>query len=134
MKRLFCLVVGIMILALCGCGQKDDREGKWDCSVVNALEDETVINFSDVEIRTDSGELCFQNRNDFLIHLYLYARYEEKPLVTESDIQPGGIFVFYQVKSDIGYTIGVHADVEEGKSIQVMVYDGDTKQEPYETE
>lgn len=134
MRKILCLMLGVIIFALCGCGKTEDNdvEGKWDCSVINALEDETTINYSDVEIRTNSDKLYFQNRNEFIIHLYLYSNHPDESFITERDIQPGGQFVFCQVSSDDTYTIGVHANIEEGESIHIMVYDADTQQEPYE--
>lgn len=127
MKRLTALMFLAAIL-LCGCGKAEEAGKKWDCSVSVVSEDVTAIAYSEAQMQTNSGQLSFQNRNAFPIHLYLYADGE---LVTESDMTSGGAFVFLQVSSGKVYTVGFHADQPVGTKITVMAYDGNMAQEPY---
>ena len=134
MRKILCVVLfALMVFALCGCSRSENVEKgkKWDCSVLNPEQEKTIIVYSDVKLQTDSGQLCFQNRNDFPVHFYLYSDDEEEPLVFEGDIPVGGVTTYEQVNSKYKYRTGFHADVPEGTDIDIMVYDGNAEMEPY---
>ena len=98
---------------------------QWDCSVSCAAEssaDSYVITYSDAEIISNTGALSFQNRNDFDIVVHLLAAGETERKI---DIPAGGVSILHQVKSDLTYTVGCHADVAENTEIVVMAYDGE---------
>ena len=98
---------------------------QWDCSVSCAAEssaDSYVITYSDAEIISNTGALSFQNRNDFDIVVHLLAAGETERKI---DIPAGGASTLYQVKNDLTYTVGCHADVDENTEIIVMAYDGE---------
>ena len=98
---------------------------QWDCSVSCAAEssaDSYIITYSDVEIVSNTGTLSFQNRNDFDIVVHLFAAGETERKI---DIPAGGVSILHQVKSNLTYTVGCHADVAENTEIVVMAYDGE---------
>lgn len=102
-----------------------EETNQWDCSVSCAAEssaDSYIITYSDVEIASNTGTLSFQNRNDFDIVVHLLAAGETERTI---DIPAGGVGILKQVKSDLTYTVGCHADVAENTEIVVMAYDGE---------
>ena len=52
--------------------------------------------------------------------------------IIESEMQPGGVFVFLRIEEGMEYTVGFHAEQPKGTPITVMAYDGNHTQEPYE--
>ena len=101
---------------------------KWDCSVTCAEEstdDSYIITYSDVEIVPSSSVLTFQNQNDFDIKVYINGNISGEEPGDSFEISAGGVFVAYQLKENTIYTLGCHADVEEGTLIKLMVYDGE---------
>ena len=130
MKRLWILLLAVLLL--CACGKVEKLEGKkWNCSVVVVEEDPSCIVYSNERLETASGSLSFQNRNTFPVHLYLYKNGFGE-LVVESEMQPGGVFVFLRIEEGVEYTVGFHAEQPKGTPITVMAYDGNHTQEPYE--
>ena len=102
-----------------------EETNQWDCSVSCAAEssaDSYIITYSDVEIVSNTGTLSFQNRNDFDIVVHLLAAGETERKI---DIPAGGVSILHQVKSNLTYTVGCHADVAENTEIVVMAYDGE---------
>ncbi len=133
MKKYFlCLWMIILILALSACSKSVDKPNveKWDCTV-NCAEksgdNSYIITYSDKEILSSSGMLSFQNPNDFDIVVHILTNGEEERTTT---VKAGGVVVLHQVKKDVIYTIGCHADVKEGTEIKLTVYDGEHS-EPY---
>ena len=100
-------------------------EEKWDCTVHCAEEsgeNSYVITYSEKEIVADTGRITFQNRNMFAITVHLIGKGKEAFV---SEIAPGGNVVFMQADPEVSYTVGIHADVEEGTELSLMVYDGE---------
>lgn len=130
-KRFICIIC-ICSMVLCGCSNlKHVKEvDKWDCTVEcakNSTPDSYIITYSNETIVTSTGILTFQNQNDFDIKVHLLAdRVGEEVL----EIGAGGVAVQYQLDKEAEYTLGIHAEVEEGTEIKVMVYDGE-RAEPF---
>ncbi len=100
-------------------------EDKWDCTVHCAEESgekSYVITYSEEEILADTGRITFQNRNMFAITVHLIGKGKE---VFVSEVAPGGKVTFMQADKEVTYTVGIHADVEEGTELNLMVYDGE---------
>ena len=100
-------------------------EDKWDCTVHCAEEsgeNSYVITYSEEEILADMGCITFQNRNMFAITVHLIGKGKEAFV---SEIAPGGNVTFMQANKEVTYTVGIHADVEEGTELNLMVYDGE---------
>ena len=98
---------------------------KWDCSVNCAQESKEnayVITYSEKSVVSSTGNLTFQNRNTFAITVHLIGKGKEAFV---SEIEPGGNVVFMQANPDMTYTVGIHADVEEGTQLSLMVYNGE---------
>lgn len=120
-------IICICSIMLCACSNlKDVKElDKWDCTVEcakNSTPDSYIITYSNEKIVPSTGVLTFQNQNDFDIKIHLLAdRIGEEVL----EIAAGGVTVQYQLDKETEYTLGIHADVEEGTEIKVMVYDGE---------
>ena len=131
-------ITGLIILMcafsilLCSCSNLKhvEKTDKWDCSVTCAqtsTPDSYIITYSDEIIVTSTGVLTIQNKNNFDIKVHLLADREEGEVL---DVGAGGITVQYQLDKDAEYTVGIHADVEEGTEIKVIVYDGE-EAEPF---
>ena len=117
--------VAILILSEHAGTTPAEEINQWDCSVSCAAEssaDSYVITYSDAEIISNTGTLSFQNRNDFDIVVHLLAAGEAERKI---DIPAGGVSILHQVKSNLTYTVGCHADVAENTEIVVMAYDGE---------
>ncbi len=100
-------------------------EDKWDCTVHCAEEsgeNSYVITYSEKEILADTGCITFQNRNMFAITVHLIGKGKE---VFVSEVAPGGNVVFMQANPAVIYTVGIHADVEEGTQLSLMAYNGE---------
>ena len=68
-----------------------------------------------------------KNRNNFDIVVHLLSEGEQERV--SDNIPVGGCHSFLGT-TDKEYTVGVHADVDEGTEIKVFVYDGE-KTDPY---
>lgn len=117
---------------VCSCSRLKHVEelDKWDCTVTCAqtsTPDSYIITYCDEKIIASTGVLTIQNRNDFDIKVYLLADREKGEVL---EIGAGGITVQYQLDKKAEYSLGIHADVEEGTEIKVMVYDGE-EAEPF---
>ena len=117
---------------VCSCSRLKHVEelDKWDCTVTCAqtsTPDSYIIIYCDEKIIASTGVLTIQNRNDFDIKVYLLADREKGEVL---EIGAGGITVQYQLDKKAEYSLGIHADVEEGTEIKVMVYDGE-EAEPF---
>ncbi len=123
-------VLACIVAAICFLTDPIDNtlqvsEDKWDCTIHCAEEsgeNSYVITYSDEEILADTGCITFQNRNVFAITVHLIGEGKE---VFVSEIAPGGNVVFMQADQEVTYTVGIHADVEEGTELSLMVYDGE---------
>lgn len=128
MKKVLCAVLICVIpLMLLGCSKAEQAadESQWDCSVVCAEEsadDSYVITYSGKTVVSNTGILTLQNRNDFEIVVHLSCDGQEEQIF---EIQPGGLTVFHQAVKNTAYTVGIHAEVEEGTQVKLMVYDGE---------
>ena len=114
-------------LLLCSCSRVKQVEelDRWDCTVTCAQTSNTdsyIITYSDEKVIASSGVLTIQNRNDFDIKVHLLTNREKEEIL---DVGAGGITVHYQLDKEAEYTVGIHADVDEGTEIKVMVYDGE---------
>ena len=119
------LSVALLILSEHAGTTPAEEINQWNCSVSCAAEssaDSYIITYSDVEIVSNTGTLSFQNRNDFDIVVHLLAAGETERKI---DIPAGGVSILHQVKSNLTYTVGCHADVAENTEIVVMAYDGE---------
>lgn len=138
MKKIIVFILSILFTScLPGCGSKEpieyeDEAKKWDCTVLCAEESEDtyVIAYSNEKVISDTGILSVQNRNSFDIVVHLLADNQEE---RTTEIMAGGCSVFYEISKDIEYSVGCHANVEEGTEIKLMVYDGE-ETEPYSIE
>ena len=123
MKKWSVLLAAMLLLGLCGCGQKEAEETQWDCSLhcaAASTEEAYVITWSEAEVTAKTGALTFQNRNGFPVTVHLGAGKD----VFVEEIQPGGVCSWLQADRETVYTVGLHADVEENTKILCMVYDG----------
>ena len=116
----------------CSCSRLKHVEelDKWDCTVTCAqtsTPDSYIITYSDEIIVTSTGVLTIQNQNDFDIKVHLLVDREKEEVL---NVGAGGITVQYQLDKKAEYSLGIHADVEEGTEIKVMVYDGE-EAEPF---
>ena len=130
-RRIICIFC-ICSLLLCSCSNLKYVEelDKWDCTVTCAQTskpDSYIITYSNETIVTSTGVLTIQNQNDFDIKVHLLADREKGEVL---DVGAGGITVQYQLDKKAEYSLGIHADVEEGTEIKVMVYDGE-EAEPF---
>ena len=126
MKKCLLLILCVLCAAaLCACSAKEEG-AQWDCTVECMEEsdaDSYVISYSDAQVVVPkSGTLTFQNRNKFDITVHLLTDGEEEKVL---DVPAGGVFVQYQLEPKTVYTVGCHADVEEGTEIALMVYEGE---------
>ena len=123
---IYYLLIGLAItMASCSNNQDLGKMSKWDCTILCAEQskvEEYVITYSDEKIFSRTGILSFQNQNDFDIVIHLLTNGQEE---RTTKLAAGGTSVFYQVAKDTEYTVGCHADVDEGTEIKLMVYDGD---------
>lgn len=129
--KLICLA---LLLILSGCGINKDKalkEGQWDCSVAcdrMSSPDDYVITYTGEKVKSKSGTLIIQNRNDFEIVVHLIPLYEEEKeaeieMISDS-IPVGGEFSFQNVP-DRDIVVGVHADVDVNTDIFLFIYDGE---------
>ncbi len=122
---LACIVAAICFLTDPIDNTSQITKDKWDCTIhcaEESAENSYVITYSDQEIVTDIGCLTFQNRNNFSITVHLIGEGKEAFV---RELAPGGIVVFMQADQEVTYTVGIHADVEEGTEVSLMVYDGE---------
>lgn len=117
----------LLLLSLSACSKQELKQ--WDCTVVCAgqsNDDSYIVSYSEEEILSDTGELTFQNQNDFDIVVHLLEDGEETTL----EVGAHEVTICYQIHKETVYTVGCHADVEEGMKIKLMVYDSG-RSEPY---
>lgn len=127
MKKIAFIICCILTLSLAACSHKQENTqiSKWDCSVncaEQSISDEYVITYSDEILKSQTGALTFHNGNEFEITIYLLNNGEEEQTET---IPAGGSICLKQLKENIGYTVGIHADIPEDTPIQLTTYDGE---------
>jgi len=118
------LVLLALTLSACSGPGHIEEADKWDCTVSCAEQSDRenyVITYSDEEIVSSSGVLTFQNRNKFDVVAHLLSEGVEEEAF---DIPAGGVTAFYQAETGNKYAVGIHAEVEAGTEIKLMVYDG----------
>lgn len=125
--RRFVFIISICSLLLCSCSNLKHVEelDRWDCTVTcvqTSKPDSYIITYSDKKIIASTGVLTIQNRNDFDIKVHLLTNREKEEVL---EVGAGGITVQYQLDKEAEYSLGIHADVEAGTEIKVMVYDGE---------
>jgi len=123
------ILISVFSLILCSCTRIEDmREDEmcgWDCTVSceqTSTPDSYIITYSDVIFSADTVLFIIQNQNDFDVKVHLFANRENEEVI---DVAAGGVSVLSQLDKEAEYNLGIHADVEEGTQIRVMVYDGD---------
>lgn len=127
MRKWLCFIaVSVFVLALYGCSNPEQVEvtDKWYCTVTCAEEstdDSYVITYSEEKIISNTGVITFENRNDFPIFVHLISNGKEE---FNCEIEAGGTAGYLQADTEATYTVGIHADVDEGTEIKLMVYDG----------
>lgn len=128
MKKLICVVLICMLsfaLLACAKAEEQPREEQWEISVSCITDpdpDTYVITYGAKTVCSETGILTMQNRNDFDIAVHLSCNGQEEQVFY---IQPGGVAVFHQAMKGEAYTVGVHAEEEEGTEMILMVYDGE---------
>lgn len=123
------ILISVFSLILCSCTRIEDMGEDemcgWDCTVSceqTSTPDSYIITYSDVIFSADTGILTIQNQNDFDVKVHLFANRENEEVI---DVAAGGVSVLSHLDKEAEYNLGIHADVEEGTRIRVMVYDGD---------
>lgn len=124
--------LGSLLLYACSDLNHIDELKKWDCTVLCAEESEDtyIITYSNEKVVSNTGILSVQNCNSFDIVVHLLADDHEE---RTTEVMAGGCSVLYEISKGIEYTVGCHANVEEGTEIKLMVYDGE-ETEPYSIE
>lgn len=130
MKKIpFAIMLCVLLLVFTGCSNAAQNEDKntdrdaWDVSLTCAaesFENEYVITYSETKIISKTGTFTVENKNDFPIKVHISAGKGEQSL----DVEPGKAAYFSDIATDEKYGVGIHADVEEGTMIDVMIYDG----------
>lgn len=72
--KLTFLLLLVCIISGCGNSSSDDTAKTWFIYLVQPSYDETVIVYEEQKLSTDTGELNFQNRNTFLVHIDIFYR------------------------------------------------------------
>ena len=119
MKKIAFIICCILTLSLAACSnrQENPQISKWDCSVN-----------CDEKLTSQTGALTFYNGNEFEITIHLLNNGEEERRET---IPAGGSTCLKQLKENIEYIVGIHADVTEDMPIKLTAYDGEkTDAEP----
>ena len=122
-----CVLLG-MLSGCAGDLPKIEGSGPWDCSVsaVN-LDDKDVyeITYSRINVKSESGTLTLDNRNDFPITVHLMPQNFNKASKAEEAVTAveGGQSVPISVEKDLMYEVGVHADVPDGTEVKLTISD-----------
>ena len=126
MKKLICIIlICTLSFALIGCAKEEAMENQWEISVpcvVDPAPDAYVISYGGKTVSSETGILTLQNQNDFDIVVHLSCNGQEEQIF---EIQPGGVTVFHKAVKQEKYTVGIHAEEEDGTEIKLMVYDGE---------
>ena len=125
-KMIRIILICVLSAALIGCAEQErPEESRWEISVPCAVEsqqDSYVISYGGRTVSSETGILTLQNQNDFDIVVHLSCNGQEEQIF---EIQPGGVTVFHQAVKQEEYTVGIHAEEEDGTEIKLMVYDGE---------
>ena len=126
MKKLICIIlICTLSFALIGCAKEEPKENQWEISVPCVADPEPdayVISYGGNTVSSETGILTLQNQNDFDIVVHLSCNGQEEQVF---EIQPGGVTVFHKAAKQEEYTVGIHAEEEDGTEIKLMVYDGE---------
>ena len=128
MKKHFVIYMTLILaLTLSACSKSAEKQdlSEWDCTVTcaeNSGSNAYVVSYSNEDIISDSGMLSFQNQNSFDIVVHLLTDGEDERTM---EVKAGGVGVLYQLAKDAAYTVGCHAEVDEGTEIKLKVYDGE---------
>ena len=133
MKLKNSLIIFIALLLITSCTHKDkiNKEEVWNITFDTAKGAGVCYYAYKETIKTNTGHLTFQNRNDFAIHLTVYNKTLKGKVECEDDIEAGGLMIYEDVDPECEYSVGIR--VVDGKGIDnvtVMVY-GDYDLIPY---
>jgi len=119
------LLLLVLTVSACSSSEHVEEANVWDCTVSCAeqsTEENYVITYSDEEVVSSSGALTFQNRNAFDVSAHLFNEGGEEVIF---NVPAGGVTTFYRAEKGDKYAIGLHAEVEAGTEIKLVVYDGE---------
>ena len=125
-KTLFLMAAVVLALTLCACASSRQEQAKdrWDCTVTCAktsAANSYIITYSEEDVISRTGVLTLHHQTPFPVTVHLLSAGNQE---LTCEIDTGGNTAFLDVEQETSYTIGIHADVEEGTEIQLMVYDG----------
>ena len=132
MKKYIALIIVLVLVAASLCGYrlwKSNQPNKWEISLSQPVEDETVIVYYDNMIESETGYFSIWNKNDFPIdvHFILQGSSENSHNhIVEKGMPGHSQIVGLLVDENEKYEIGIHADVAEGREINLVVQDGNT--------
>ena len=130
-KAAFFFVLCVLLSMLSGCAgdlPKVEGSGPWDCSVSAVNHDNKdvyEITYSRIYVKSETGTLTVDNRNDFPITVHLMPQNFNKPSKAEEaeTTVEGGQSVPIPVEKELMYEVGVHADVPDGTEVKLTVSD-----------
>lgn len=126
MKRQKNLIYLLLLICLmCGCAENIADSKWWNLSLVMPKGHEDLFVTCNTKIETETGELYFQNENDFPLMINVYSIMDEKTAFLEyvKTFEPGECAGFKQTQSGKPLEINVYADVKEGTYIKLMAYE-----------
>jgi hypothetical protein len=118
-KLIVLLILCACAVAVCACSDNtkvnvtEGGEFRIVCAAKSG-EYDYVVTYADDKIVSESGAFILENMNDFDIIVHVAAAGgTELTAATEA----GGKAVIYRVEPEAAYTVGCHADVDEGVEI-----------------
>lgn len=124
-NKLVFLFALFYVLFLTGCdkNKKNTNKEVWNIQF-NTSNNPGICYYAYKEmINTNNGQLTFQNRNDFSIHLIIFNETENGKVEYEADLDGGGILSCYEVSPDSDFSVGIRVLDGRGKdNVSVMVY------------
>lgn len=136
MKKYIALIIVLVLVAASLCGYrmwKLNQPDKWEISLSQPVEDETVTVYYDKMIDSETGYFSIWNKNDFPIDVYFILQDGSNQIsdnsndhIVEKELPGHSQTVGILVDENEKYEVGIHADVAEGTEINLVVQDGNT--------
>ena len=124
-KIIVILLMCLLAAAMCACVDKITEEATDKRGYVIPCADESgddtyVITYAEERIISETGVFIIENRNDYDIVVHASADGSTELM---ADVEAGGTAVLQNVEKGVAYTVGCHADVEEGVEMRFDMHD-----------
>ena len=124
-KVIVMLIMCVFATAMCACSDNitadvSDKRGYSIPCAEGSGDDTYVITYAEEKIMSETGAFTIENRSGFDIVVHISANGGAE---LTAAVEAGGTAVLENVEKGVAYTVGCHADVDEGVEMKFDMHD-----------